>query len=373
LRRIDRLVLGEIIGPWGFGVAMFTVLIMAGSFLFKLTDYAVKGIDAKTIIELTLVMLPGVMAKTFPMAVLLAALLSFGRLSGESEITAMKAAGISLYRIMRPVAMFGIGIAVLTFIFSDFLVPLAAKRGSDLETEIKFKLQGVNVRPASYPMYGKDGSMQAQMMARDFTVDKGRPVLKGVSMTAFDKKGNPTFVMLADQIDFNFENNANDWSLSGGATVISADGKSVIQIADRAWPQEIPKIDVTPDDIRASEQKDFDPFSMRQTKQRIEELKRAKAGPDAIGNWEYGYWNKIALPLAALIYALVGAPLGIRNHRSGVATGFWMAVLIIFGYMLLANFMSLQARGGLIPAYVASFTPLVVGLIVALVAIKKKN
>jgi lipopolysaccharide export system permease protein len=59
---------------------------------------------------------------------------------------------------------------------------------------------------------------------------------------------------------------------------------------------------------------------------------------------------------------LVGAPLGIRNHRSGAASGFWLAVIIIFIYMLLSNVLAITAQGGAIPAWVASFTPIVLGV-----------
>ncbi|MCH8980291.1 MAG: LptF/LptG family permease, partial [Armatimonadetes bacterium] len=84
-------------------------------------------------------------------------------------------------------------------------------------------------------------------------------------------------------------------------------------------------------------------------------------------------WNKLALPLAALVFGLVGAPLGIRNHRAGTATGFALSVVIIFGYMMLANAMSIMAQGGRMPAFIASFTPIVIGLVVAMVLIQRRN
>jgi lipopolysaccharide export system permease protein len=70
---------------------------------------------------------------------------------------------------------------------------------------------------------------------------------------------------------------------------------------------------------------------------------------------------------------LLGAPLGIRNVRTGAATGFALSIAIIFGYILLANVMSVWAQGGAIPAYVASFTPLVIGLVAAGVIIWRRN
>ena len=61
MKRLDKLVLGELAGPWAFGVAIFTVLIMAGTYLFKMTDYVVQGIPVLTIMKLSFLLLPGVM------------------------------------------------------------------------------------------------------------------------------------------------------------------------------------------------------------------------------------------------------------------------------------------------------------------------
>jgi lipopolysaccharide export system permease protein len=69
----------------------------------------------------------------------------------------------------------------------------------------------------------------------------------------------------------------------------------------------------------------------------------------------------------------VGAPLGIRNHRTGAASGFWVSVIIIFAYMMTVNFMAQFALGGKIPPSVASFTPIVIGMIFAAYTIHRKN
>ena len=81
----------------------------------------------------------------------------------------------------------------------------------------------------------------------------------------------------------------------------------------------------------------------------------------------------MTLPLAAMVFGLVGAPLGIRSHRSGKATGFWLSIVIIFAYMMLTNVMSIMAREGLFSAAVASFTPVVIGLIFGIILIRTRN
>ncbi|MBC8065622.1 MAG: LptF/LptG family permease [Chlorobia bacterium] len=95
--------------------------------------------------------------------------------------------------------------------------------------------------------------------------------------------------------------------------------------------------------------------------------------PSENRNYQYGYWNKIALPLAAFIFGTLGAALGIRNHRTGTAAGFALAVAIIFGYFTVANFMNVWALNGAIAPYVASFSPIAIGFIAAVFIIWRRN
>lgn len=374
MKRLDSLVLRELLGPWLFGVGIFTVLILAGTYLFKLTGFIVKGISIGTIIQYTLVLLPGVVTKTMPMAMLLSTLLAFGRLSGDSEVVAMRAVGTSIQRIMWPVGAFGLLVSLVTFFVNETLVPWAALQGTKIEADISSKLDGRSVRPTSYPIYeGK--KLKAMLMAADF--DIGQRALREVTIATYDDTGHQQYVMTAAKLTFELKKGKFDpdkgWMLSGGGTIHSLDGMTYTRLSDKLWPQEIPHPNFSDEELIASNLKDLDSFNMGDTHKQIEKLKEKNAQANQIANLEYGYWNKIAIPFAALVYALVGAPLGIRNHRTGAAVGFWLSVIIIFTYMMLANFMAIYAQGGIIPAYVASFFPTFIGLAAAVYLIIKKN
>src|SRR5437868_2685085 len=140
-RLIDRLVYKEVFGPWLFGVTMFTVVLMAGTYLFRMTDFLVKGVEPSDVLQLSLLYMPGLVAKTFPMAVLLAALLAFGRLSNDSEIIAAQTGGASLYRIVLPVGLFGLMVSALAFAFGEFVVPPASIRATELTASVLRHLQ----------------------------------------------------------------------------------------------------------------------------------------------------------------------------------------------------------------------------------------
>jgi lipopolysaccharide export system permease protein len=112
---------------------------------------------------------------------------------------------------------------------------------------------------------------------------------------------------------------------------------------------------------------------MRQFREQIEAATKDQISPKQIANLEYGYFNKMAVPLAAFVFGLLGAPLGIRNHRSGVAAGYMISIVIIFGYFFVANIMGVMATGEVIPAWLAAFTPVIIGCLLAVVTIHRRN
>ncbi len=368
MKKIDRLIIGELLGPWIFGVAIFTVLISAGQFLFQITQYLASGAEIVQTLKLLTLLMPGVIAKTFSMAVLLSTLLAFGRLSGDSEIVALRAGGVSLDRIMAPVAAFGVVVFFLALAFNELIVPAATMNAIETRMAIDADVKGRKDQGTSRSIY-EEGKLKTMLMATDFNMSKRS--LSGVVITVFDKDGKPEVFFWADEMVYTSD---SDWSLPKGGHGIFAESGIRISTTGDVFPSEVPNPDVTPEDLVTQALKDLDALSMGQMKNQID---RERARPDfdekQVANLEFGLWNKIALPLAALVFGLLGAPLGIRNHRAGTATGFALSVVIIFGYMMLANAMSIMAQGGRIPAYMASFAPILVGLCVALALIRRRN
>ena len=87
-----------------FGIMAFTVILVAGSLLFKIADLVIqRGVSIGIVVRLFLYYLPRLVALTIPMSCLLGALLGFGKLSANSELVALKSAGLSFQRIIRPV------------------------------------------------------------------------------------------------------------------------------------------------------------------------------------------------------------------------------------------------------------------------------
>ena len=126
LRLLDRYVLSELLYPFIFGIASFSSIFIASSMLFKLTQYMTKyGASGETIARLFMYSLPEVVNYTFPMSMLLASLMAFGKLSGSSEIVAMKSGGISYYRIVAPVLIVAFFVSMFSVVWAEKVVPAA--------------------------------------------------------------------------------------------------------------------------------------------------------------------------------------------------------------------------------------------------------
>ncbi len=367
MRRLDRLVIKELLGPWVFGVAMFTTLLIAATYLNRIADYIVQGVPAGRIGEIVLLLSPAILVKTFAMSTLLAALLAFGRLSGDSEIVALRAAGASLWRILLPVILFASAAAGVSFVFNEALVPAAAKRSTAIAKELANSIKGKSDQPIAQPQI-ENGRVTMMIVAREFSL--AQRALRGVTLVLYDKEGKETWFVLANQLVFRAR---NDWRIEGGAEMLSRDGSNRVRF-DSAWPTDVPMLKATPEQLAASGINDPDFSSMAELREQIDRAKRDGTLTDEqIRNREYWYWNKLALPLAALMFGSLGAGLGIRSARTGTATGFALAIGILFGYLTLGNFMNVWAMGGVIPAWLASFTPIVLGAAATVIVVARKN
>jgi len=361
MKLIDRLVMKELFGLWLFGVGLFTSLLLAATYLNRIADYVVRGVPPATVLKLTAVLLPAILVKTFSMAILLGALLAFGRLSSDSEIVALRASGASIARIIAPVMVFSMLLAGLTFGFNELVVPQAATKAKEMLVELANSGDVQTGDPVIIPL---DGG-KAVLSAKAFNL--AAKTMTGVNVTAYDEKNQPTYVLLASELEWLGEKN---WHLRGKTTLLSAQGGWRLD-TNEVWPEQLPKLNQTPLDIVTINNNDNDIYTLAQIRSQIESTQLLSKGK--IANLWYGYWTKFSVPLAAFIFGTLGAVLGIRNNRTGTATGFALAVVIIFAYVTIANFMNVWALNGVLPAWVAAFLPVVLGFVGAMYLIWRRN
>ncbi|MCC7055365.1 MAG: LptF/LptG family permease [Gemmatimonadaceae bacterium] len=136
MKILSRYVLREHLGPLAFALTALTSLLMLNFIAKRFGDIVGKGLPASVIAEFFLLALPFTVAMTLPMAVLVAVLYAFSRLASESEITALKASGVSMGRILTPVLGGATVLALGMVYFNDFVLPEANHQLRILQTDI---------------------------------------------------------------------------------------------------------------------------------------------------------------------------------------------------------------------------------------------
>jgi len=129
---------------------MITFLLFINFLLRAIDRFLGKGIDVLTILEYLFLNLAWIIALSVPMAVLLATLMAFGRLSEDNEINAMRASGISFSTIIRTPLMFGITIAFLLVFFNNYVLPEMNFKARLLSGDIYKKRPGMNIEPGVF-------------------------------------------------------------------------------------------------------------------------------------------------------------------------------------------------------------------------------
>jgi lipopolysaccharide export system permease protein len=146
MKILDRYILRTLVGPFLLGLLLTTGFLFTQVLRNYLDDFLAKGIAPWTIAEVFLLSLGHTLALSIPMAVLVSVLMAFGQLANDNELTAMKASGIGLYRIMAPAVIAGGLLSIFMIFFNDRILPESNHRLAGLITDIGRKKPTVNIR-----------------------------------------------------------------------------------------------------------------------------------------------------------------------------------------------------------------------------------
>ena len=136
MRLLSRYLLWQLAGPFAFALTALTSLLLLNQVAKRFGDLVGKGLPPDVIIEVLLLFLPFIVALTLPMAVLVAVLYGFSHLAADNEITAMRASGVSVAQMLRPVFIAGVAVAIFNFLFIDQVLPRSNARLRTLQMDI---------------------------------------------------------------------------------------------------------------------------------------------------------------------------------------------------------------------------------------------
>lgn len=151
---LNRYIVGEILPGFLVNILVFTSIMLMARVMELANLVISKGVGLGAVIEIMALLMPKVLSLTLPMATLLAVLTAFLRLSADSELTVLRASGISLYQLAPPVLAFGLLVGGLTAVFSLWLAP---------EANWRFKTQLLDLAKAR-----ADLAIEEQTFVRNF-------------------------------------------------------------------------------------------------------------------------------------------------------------------------------------------------------------
>ena len=358
---LDRWLFSELIGPLLFAIAMFTVLAITVGALFELVRLiSEKNLPVLIATQVLLQRLPSFLVLSFPMATLFATLLAYGRLSSNSELTALRSVGVTATRMIIPALMLALVMSSLTFLFNDVLVPrsnrlaevtLSSALGKAISTE-----KGNNI---IYPRFGRveepDGSSSKGLLQLFYASRFQDGIMTRVTLLDFSRAGF-TQMLLAERGQWN-EQEAKWEFLNGQILTLTPSGSTTSADFDRylyplsAAPIRIAQLPKDARNMTVSEA-----LQAEQLLQNSGDLKGAR-------KLQVRIQEKFTFPMACLVFGLIGASLGAKpNNRTNRGQGFALSIVMILTYYLLASsFSALGVKGTLTPI-LAAWSPIMICL-----------
>ena len=367
----------ELIPPFALGTAIFTFFLIIDR-IYHLADLAVtKGVPFYLVVQLLVFMLPSFLAHTLPMALLVAVLLAGGRLAGDLEIIALKAAGVSTLRLFRPVLAVALTLTAVTAGLTLVANPLAnrefqrqlfkilqSRAVSGLQERVFNSTFGdviIYVEDVSASQVALRGLLVSDerdpKLSRIITAREGRLLTDEVSQRITLRLLNGA-VSEADVMPADPPKGLSKDATSGGAASAARYRYTLFGLYDLSLSVDsplkgAPRVEKPEKDLTLGE------LVTRTTELRADRHGRAP--------YLIELHKRFALPLAALVFALVGFPLGIRSHRGGRSVALAGSLAILLTYYFVMTSLEGAALRLEIPAGIAIWTPNVLFTLVGMV------
>lgn len=330
---LDRYMLSELTGPFGFGLAAFMLIFAATEILNigKLVSSEHAPLWAALLVFVW--SLPADVVLVIPMALLLGTLLAVQRLSGESEINALKAAGVTFTRIVAPLLAVGIVMSFVTYFLQEHVVPYANDQLTEIENVVINHVSAFNRDlTVSAPLPG--GGRQVTIAT---AYEPNSRALLHVTLIQYDNHHDPRQIIFADRAEFT----ADKWTLENSSVYrFNPDGTT---IAEPNIPQQEVEIGERPTDLTKRMSND-DPENMSRAE--IAEIVRSGQLTDnERRKYVTTYQEKLARPFACFVFILIAIPFGLRSIRSSGSTslGFGLSLAIVFVYYVVMTICSFAA------------------------------
>ena len=370
---LDRWILSQLIPPLFFSISAFTVVSVSVGVMFDLVRKIVElDLPLNIALNILIFRLPSFIVLSFPMATLLASLLTYSKLSANSELKALRAIGISIYRIILPSLLLALFMTGLTFIFNNNIVPYS---NSKAEFVLRSSLgKSFSIEKGEDIIYSRKGtitdldnnkvsnSLTHIFYAKDYTDG----FMNEVKVLDLSKYGY-TQILTAEKAFW--DTSIKKWELlNGRLLVLSEKGDSTITkfksylYQFNTGPIKIASIPKDANDMTLSEAKNA--LQIYKETSNIKEIRRLKVRIQ----------EKFTLPMSCLVFSLIGSSLAsITDSRTNRSQGFGISIiLILFYYILSFTFSSLGVKGS-ISYLLAAWAPVFISTIIGIMLMRRAN
>ncbi|MEO7794492.1 MAG: LptF/LptG family permease [Thermoanaerobaculia bacterium] len=363
--RLDRYVLGEIVGPLGLGFLVYTFILLL-QFLFSSAEMIIRrGLPASVVGRLVLYSLPNIVVLTIPMALLLGVLVGIGRLASDSELVALRSTGTSIYRLLRPVLLLSGILTVITGVLMIYLLPQGNRSVSRLYLDILTRTVAQQVEPRVFynewqgkVLYIFESSARNEdwkgvFLADSVPSERQEVIVARRGKLLVEDEGERVVLQLSDAIKHSFDfHSPKRYETSRHETLR-------IVLRDRFLSTERARIATRrgPRELELGE---------------LRKLARdISATPEQRRIARVGVHKMFAIPVACLVMGLISLPLGFTNRHGGRSSGFAISIGIIVAYYVLLSQGEDAARLGKLSPGFAIWLPdlllLVIGVVLLIV------
>jgi len=348
---VHRYVFREVLVPFALGLSVFTFVLLLAR-LLKLVELVVsRGVPVTSIARLLAAILPAFLEVTVPMAMLLAILVAFGRLSADSEMVALRSSGLSLYQIVPPVAVFALLTMVATALLSFYARPWGNRSLRMTLYDIASTRATAGLKPQvfndEFPglvIYAERIDPRGDRLSHVLISDERDPdqrttIFANAGTMISDRETQTVVLRLVD----------------GWMYTLDGPGRAEYQTEFESYDVNL--------DLRESfagqAQRELQPHELS-----FAELRAAIAAKHAAGGPARGerveYHRKFSIPFACVVFALVAVPLGILPNRTAKSHGFAVSIALIFVYYVFLSAGQALAEQGRLPPAVGLWLPNVV-------------
>ena len=317
---LDRYIFTELLSPFGLSLGALCFVMLTRELLRLVELLVSKGVGFWSVLKVIAMLLPSGLVLTLPIAGLIASVTAFGRLSFDKELVAMKATGLSLFRLSQPVLLFSVCVFTLTLVLSQWGQPWSS---------LNLKKVALNLLKDQLVLALERGTFNEpipNMMIYVPEGDQGRSI-DGIFISDERAPGEPQ-VIVAEQYQV-FLDAANEYV---ALRLVNGVIHSRPHQADQYRQISFASYDIKIDLGQSS-------YSTTEERPSYEQIMAKLAETDGKDGWALRrlmeYYKDLAFPMASLVFCLLGVPVGIVSKRSGRVGGFAVGVLIIIAFYIL--------------------------------------